>query len=36
MYVTSETPLKHNSRVVLGHGNAFRCIIPKKKDEAPE
>ena len=31
-----ETPLKHNQRVVLGHGNAFWVQIPLKKDEAQD
>ena len=35
-FTTGETELKHNQRVVIGHGNAFKVIIPKKADEAPE
>ena len=36
MFITSETKLKHNQRVVFGHGNAFKVMIPLKQDEADE
>lgn len=29
-FITSEVSVKNNSRIVLGHGNAFRLIIPNK------
>lgn len=29
-FITSEVTVKNNSRIVLGHGNAFRLTIPNK------
>lgn len=35
-YITAEVTVKNNSRIVFGHGNAFRLMIPNKSTEGLE
>jgi pSer/pThr/pTyr-binding forkhead associated (FHA) protein len=33
---TSKTEIKHLDRLVIGHGNAFKVVIPTQKKDSDE